>query len=277
MPKLNAFQLKWIAIIGMIANHIVIGWWDIIPTWLAIPLYAAGGLTFPIMAYFVVEGYKHTRSLGKYMSRLALFGLIALPFHALAFGAVGMNIMFTIVVSLFCLWLYDKLAKARWLFWILFVIICLFTAWPFFFDWSIIGLIVVMMTYIIQDEKRRRTLPAVVAGLFFFVPTVLGLLGAHMAQQGGEIKMAIDIPGVDLTDTTFMMVTCTFVIGCIVAALLLRNFNGDRGKRMKWAFYVVYPLHLAVIGLIAWLVLNTTSPQIVWENTLALRALFGLG
>ncbi|MCL2446624.1 MAG: conjugal transfer protein TraX [Oscillospiraceae bacterium] len=280
MPKLNAFQLKWIAIIGMILNHMVLAWWDIIPTWLAVPMYAAGGLTFPIMAYFVVEGYRHTSNLGKYIGRLALFGLIALPFHALTFGAVMLNILFTIVISLFCLWLYDKMAKVRPLFWIAFVIICFLTVWPVMFDWLIIGPIVVMMTHVIKHEKRRRTLPAILAGIFFFVTTALGTLGAWMLNnmpEDADAVMLVDIPAIDTSDIVLMAVSCTFVIGCIAAALLLRNFNGDRGKRMKWAFYIVYPVHLAVIGLVAWLAIGSTSPAIVWENTLALRALLGLG
>ena len=44
MLKLNAFQLKLLAIIGMITSHMVIAWWDVIPTWLRLPMYAAGGL-----------------------------------------------------------------------------------------------------------------------------------------------------------------------------------------------------------------------------------------
>ena len=56
MLSLDAYKLKWIAIIGMVLNHIVIAWWDIVPVGLAVPMYAAGGLTFPILSYFVVEG-----------------------------------------------------------------------------------------------------------------------------------------------------------------------------------------------------------------------------
>jgi len=245
MPKLNAFQLKWIAIIGMITNHIVIGLWsDSFPVWLAVPFYALGGLTFPIMAYFVVEGYRHTRSLKKYVGRLALFGLIALPFHILVFGTIMLNIMFTIIVGLFCLWLYDKLAKVRPLFWVLFVIICLLTLLPIPFDWPIIGVIVVILTHAIKSEKARRVVPSLVAAGFMLVITGLGALGM---SAGGDVEIA----GLAGYDVTLMWVSITFIFGNIAAAILLRNFNGDRGKRMRWAFYVAYPVHLAAIGLAA--------------------------
>jgi len=65
MLNLNAYQLKWVAIIGMVTSHMVYGWGEIMPLWLMIPMMGAGGLTFPIMAYFVVEGYKHTPNLKK--------------------------------------------------------------------------------------------------------------------------------------------------------------------------------------------------------------------
>lgn len=245
MPKLNAFQLKWIAIIGMILNHIVIGLWsDSFPTWLAIPLYAAGGLTFPIMAYFVVEGYKHTRSLGKYIGRLAIFGLIALPFHMLTMGALMLNIMFTIIVGLFCLWLYDKLANKRWLFWILFVIIAFLTMLPVPFDWPLIGVIVVILTYAIKSESKRRIIPSIVAGVFI---ALNGLSSVWLLNAPG-MEEALVLYGMD---TRLAWVSITFLFGCLAAAVLLHGFNGDRGRRMKWAFYVIYPVHLAVIGLTA--------------------------
>jgi hypothetical protein len=43
----------------------------------------------------------------------------------------------------------------------------------------------------------------------------------------------------------------TFAIGNIIGALLIRNYNSDRGKSAKWLFYTAYPVHLAVIALIS--------------------------
>ena len=132
MIRLDAYKLKLIAIIGMITSHMVITWWDIIPAILRYPMYAAGGLTFPIMAYFVAEGYKHTSNLKRYILRILIFGLIALPFHILTISIpMGggnpmyypfLNIMFNIIVSLLVLMLYDKI-KIKSLFWVIYAII----------------------------------------------------------------------------------------------------------------------------------------------------------
>ena len=247
MLSMDAFKLKWIAIIGMVLNHIVIAWWEIIPVGLAVPMYAAGGLTFPILAYFVVEGYKYTSNLKKYILRLFIFGAVSIPFHALTFGYLGLNIMFTIIVGIVSMLLYDKI-KSRPLFWVLFVIIALLTTMPIFFDWAIIGVVVVLLTHIIKDENKRRVVPAIVAGVFMFALSMLGVLEHSVASSPYAQAEIIGMPGYDATLT---LVSAVFIVGCIAAAFLLKNFNGQRGKRMKWLFYSFYPLHLAVLGLVA--------------------------
>ena len=252
MLKYDAFQLKWIAIIGMILNHVVIAWWEIIPVWLAVPFYAAGGLTFPIMAFFVVEGYRHTSNLKRYILRLLIFGTISIPFHVMTFGHIGLNIMFTIILGILCILLYDKI-KIRPLFWLLFIIIASLTAFPIFFDWAIIGVTVILLTHIIKNEKKRRVIPSVVAGIFMFVVAWMMILCETSPYFDADM---MGMPGYDLT---LMYVSAVFIVGCIAAAILLLNFNGERGKRMKWLFYSFYPLHLAVLGIVAvvmgWVVL----------------------
>jgi len=249
MLRLDAYKLKWIAIIGMVCNHLVIAWWEIVPLWLAFPLYAAGGLTFPIMAYFVVEGYKHTSSLGKYILRLLLIGLIAMPFHILALSVpLGggnpmfypwLNILFTIVLSLCVLALYDKI-KYRVLFWLLYVLLIAPIS-LIFFEWSFIGVTMVLLFYIIKNERARRIVPPLFSGLCWFALSLLPM----------ELPYELLPEGFDplILNPDFMTVMPTFAIGCVVAALLLRNYNGERGKKMKWLFYVIYPVHLAVLAI----------------------------
>jgi len=251
MLKLDAYKLKWIAIIGMIFNHMVITWWEILPLWLSFPLYAAGGLTFPIMAYFVVEGYRHTSSLGRYMLRLLVFGMIAVPFHILAIGVpVGggnpmvypwLNILFSIVLSLIVLRLYDKI-KIRALFWILYVIAFVPIA-LIFFEWSFIGVTMVLLYHIIRGESARRIVPPIFSGVCFLV---FGFLAAAAPTPPG-----MDVSNMLAFDPGFTRIMPTFAIGCVLAALLIKNYTGERGKRMKWLFYSFYPVHLAVLAIVA--------------------------
>ena len=254
MLRLDAYKLKWIAIIGMVLNHMVFAWWEVLPLWLAFPLYAAGGVTFPIMAYFVVEGYKHTSNLKRYFLRLFLFGLVSIPVHMLVFrGGLGMNILFTIMLSLVTLILYDKI-KSRILFWISFVLL-LIVSMMFLMDWYIIGPIVVLLYYIIKNESRRRLAPGIVAGIFWGLLLGSGLLGLMAMEQaaaaGYEVGGMFTGLAMDFVTVEFFTVGLTFVPGCIAGALLVRGYNGERGKRMKWLFYAFYPLHLAVLAAVS--------------------------
>ena len=249
MKNLDAYKLKWIAIIGMILNHMVITWWEIIPTGLALPMNAAGGLTFPIMAYFVVEGYRHTSNLKRYILRLLMFGLIALPFHILALSIpLGggnpliyplLNILFTIIFSLLVLVIYDKM-KSRVLFWILYVILI----FPIsnLFEWQFIGVTMVLMYHIIRNEKARRIVPPIFAGVLNLGFALLAIVAMSFMPyvEGAPQTLA--------TNVDFLRIMPSFIIGVIAAAVLLYNYNGERGKRMKYLFYVIYPVHLAVLA-----------------------------
>jgi len=251
----DAYVLKWIAVIGMITNHIAIGLAPVLPLVPMFILYAAGGLTYVIMAYFVVEGYKHTRSLKKYIGRLLLFGIIAQAFHPMVLGTTDilgtgffLNIMFTIILALVVLLMYDKI-KSRVLFWILFVVACIVAM---FMDLFFIGVLLPLMYYTIKKESRRRTLPGIVAGIIFLAFGLLSGLPAIMYLTTGAMATQV-YEAAEMTGMAIQVIaaTPTFAIGCFLGAILIRNFNGERGKRSKWLFYVAYPVHLAIIALIA--------------------------
>ena len=253
----NAYTLKWIAVVAMVMNHIAIAWYSILPLWALLPLYAVGGLTYTIMAFFVVEGYRYTSNLKKYLSRLLIFGLIAQAFHPMVLGTTAilpgifLNILFTIILSLIVLIMYDKI-KIRILFWFLFVIAC---AISLYMDLFFVGILMPLLYYAIKKESVRRTLPGVLSG------TIWGLLGG-LSVLGVLSMMALkNTPGMEqeaqymLENLGFTlelaMATPTFAIGCFAGAILIRNYNGDRGKPAKWLFYLAYPLHLAIISVIS--------------------------
>jgi len=252
--SLDAYTLKWIAVIAMVMNHIAIAWHPILPFWALLPLYGVGGLTYTIMAFFVVEGYRYTSNLKKYLSRLLIFGLIAQAFHPMVLGATAifpgifLNILFTIILSLIVLLMHDKI-KIRILFWLLFIIACIISL---FMDLLIVGILVPLLYYTIKKESLRRTLPGIISGVIW------GLIGA-LSTFGVMSLMALqNTPGME-QEAQYMLenlgfavelalVMPTFAIGCFLGAILIRNYNGDRGKSAKWLFYVAYPLHLAIIA-----------------------------
>lgn len=176
------------------------------------------------------------------------FGVIAIPFYPLVFGTFQLNIMFSIMLSIIMFILYDKINK-KFLFWLLvfplILILSLFT------DWWVFGIIMMVMFYTIKNESARHILPPLVGGGLFAAFILFGLvtLSAFQATPGLEAaaQELIDSFG----DMDFMISSMFFVIGIVCSSILLKNYNGERGKRTKWLFYIAYPLHLAVLGGIA--------------------------
>ena len=248
----NAYVLKLLAVAAMIMNHISIGWADILPFWLLVPLFAIGGLTYTVMAFFVVEGYRHTSNLGKYIGRLLLFGTIAQAFHPMVLGVTAMlpgpflNIMFSISLALVVLYLYDTI-KNRFVFWLLFIVACFVSL---FMDLPIISVLVPLLYHSIKKESKRRTTPGVVMGAYYLIFGAFAALPVILLRAVGlehEVQNLVYMTGIPVY---IMLATPTFAIGSFIGAILIRNFNGERGKRSKWLFYVAYPMHLAIIALI---------------------------
>ena len=104
--SLDTFTLKLIAIISMALHHVVMVLWEVMPLWIHIPAYALRGITFPIMAFFLVEGFRRTSNLKRYMLRLLAFAVVSQIPYALALGTplwTPLNIIFTILLGLCCL------------------------------------------------------------------------------------------------------------------------------------------------------------------------------
>jgi len=252
--SLDAYTLKCIAVIAMIMNHIAIAWHTFLPFGALLPLYAVGGLTYTIMAFFVVEGYRHTSDLKKYIFRLLIAGLIAQAFHPMVLGVTAimpgifLNIMFAIILSLIVLLMYDKI-KIRVLFWLLFIVAC---AVSLFMDLFFMGILVPLLYHAIKKESLRRTLPGVVSGAFWGMIGALSVLGVmslialkNTPGMEQEAQYMLESLGFSV-EVAFAMPT--FAIGCFFGAILIRNYNGERGRPAKWLFYVAYPLHLAIIA-----------------------------
>lgn len=237
---IDASTLKIVAIVGMTLDHIAVVF--ALPLWAEIPLYFAGGLTYPIMAYLLIEGYRKTSNLKRYMGRLLIFAAIAaLPF-VWATGWAAFNILFTLLLGLVVLYLYDHV-RHRPLFWLAFAGI---TALTLPFDWGGIGVPLVLAMYAIKDDKRRVWLP--------LVCLTVGMEAAYLlsALSGGPVGLE-QLPWPDMA---FMLCSSA------VAIPLLLRYNGERGRGMKYFFYAYYPAHLLLLGLLRGLITGVWWPWV---------------
>lgn len=225
---INAFTLKMIAIIGMTLDHIGNIFGSHFSLGINIALFTFGGLTFPIMAYLLVEGYKHTSNVKRYGLRLLCWAAIAFFPFVWATHMIHFNVLFTLLTGLIALYLYDHM-KNRIFYWIVFVLL---TALTLIMDWALMGVPMILLYYVIQNKRLKVIIPALIP---MFVTTALFIATCIASNQ-----MAIDM----IPDMSFA------IIGCGLSIPLLLAYNGKRGCSIKYFFYAYYPLHLLILCLI---------------------------
>lgn len=241
---LSAHTLKIIAIIAMTIDHIA---WAFVDTYsiAGILMHLIGRLTAPIMCFFVAEGYAHTRNAGRYALRLLIFALISwFPFIFFEAGGLPplymlfqMNMIYTLFLSLLALIVCDQVKEVP-IRVLIIIILCLLSAMG---DWPIFGVL-----YVLAFSKNRGNFKK--QAFWFSIVSVFMLLFFDVPYM-----LARTMPGTGLRlDFLSFMGTVGMQAGVFLALPLLYRYNGQKGggKNSKWLFYIYYPAHLTLLGIL---------------------------
>lgn len=262
---ITGFVLKMAAIVGMTANHVSHIFMPVLPVVVGELLFWLGGITFPIMAFLLVEGYRHTSSLRRYAARLAVFAVISqIPF-SLLFGSMG-NVLITLLIGLLLLWAYDTIPSRAAFAAILFAALAI-SLWC---DWAVIGPLMILAFYALRPQGHTRSIltcmlipyaMTVISSAFYLSQAASGVDGltlsgsAALVTSTARFDDAVPILGLPADfASTFVVQTCNLgyaIVGYTLATLLLLQYRGQRGRPLKWLFYAYYPGHLFAIWLIA--------------------------
>lgn len=239
----NRNQIKYLVIAAMLIDHIA---WAFVPmgTVLGQAMHFIGRLTGPTMAYFVGEGYRYTRNVGKYQMRLALFALISwvpfvyfeygeLPF-SYAQGTITFHPMQSVIFTLFLgltairLWENNRMNKAVRVIGV--ILLCLLSCAG---DWAFMNVLGCLFVHVYRDRPRAKWTAFTLA---FLVPQLLII--AVGCVSGAPAMW--------------------FQLGVLLVPLLLGFlYNGESGSKRpvhKWFFYIFYPAHLLALGILRWCV-----------------------
>ncbi|MBF2450728.1 TraX family protein [Listeria welshimeri] len=235
--KLDSFHLKIIAIIAMLINHIGIGF-NLFEYSNELYFFTelVGKLTFPIMAFLLVEGFHYTKNVKKYAGRLAIFWIISIyPFHLLhlansPFSPTELvnNIFFTLLMGLILIILYEKTNNV----FLHVLLVIIFSLATIMSDWNLFGVLMIFGFYRIKDANLSKIIPPLYTTVIMFV---IMLIGYFVSPSSVPISIVISTLG---------------ILGTIP---LLLNYNGQRGYSptwVKWGFYLFYPLHMIILVLI---------------------------
>ncbi len=239
---LDSDTLKIIAIATMLIDHIgaalvetmlyrggagIPGHWYEIDT----VLRAIGRTAFPIFVFLLVEGFFHTRSRGRYFGRLALFSLLSeipfdLAFHGELFYRDSQNVFWTLSIGFLVIWGMCAIEER------------------------------------IGDGAGPKMLRGIMACTLQIPLVLTGCLAA------GALRTDYEMCGVLLIVLFYFgryagisrVLVC---IGgyllflwepwCFGGFLLILFYNGARKKRgrgFQYFFYLFYPVHLLILGLL---------------------------
>lgn len=205
---LSGFSLKLIAIIAMVIDHIGFLFFPSL-----IFLRVIGRITFPIMAFFIAEGVSKTADIERYLKRLGIFALIsAAPFYLL--WKTPFNVIFTLLIGAAALNMTKGLSKKKALATVAFMSLL---AAPC--DWSAPGVIMIYIFHTSRGSLKSAFLK------------MLLLTAAAFA-----VFFAIGSAREEL-----------FQLGIFLAFPLLHLYNGRRGPKAKYLFYIFYPAHLFIL------------------------------
>lgn len=228
--KLTATHLKFIALISMFIDHFaatIIKNYAIVNGINTYTLFnpfeadttvgviyslmrTVGRLAFPLYIFLLVEGFRHTRNIKKYIIRMVIFAFISeIPFDLAFYGRIfepsHQNVFITMSLGLILLYILDQLElkklKFKTILAVLAVCLVAFINEYINADYGAYGIIFIAVIYLYRNN------PKVQAIMMFIVGT-----GQYTAALAGPI-------------TYF--------------------YNGKKGKQInKYFFYLFYPAHL---------------------------------
>ncbi len=231
---LNSNHLKFIAIAAMTVDHAADLIFPHFPAHpVAIILHLIGRITAPIMWFFVCEGFHYTHNLKKYIGRMAVFAVISHFAYCFAFGINFVpfsngevlnqtSVIFPLCGGLCALWvMFGENKLKKWQKYALLILIDLIT---FPSDWSCIAVMAIIAMYEKRGNPEKQT-----RDMMIWVAVYAAVIFFCMNKIQGLIQL-----------------------GVILIYPLIKMYNGERGKAKwtKWVFYIYYPAHLVVVGII---------------------------
>lgn len=211
--------LKIIALITMTMDHAGL---MLFPqcAWLRI----LGRLAFPLYAYMIAEGCRYTKNMARYFGSVAFVGVVCQLVYWFAMGSLYMCIMVTFSLSIALIALVKEVTQRG-------------------------GIL------------RHLALTAAVAGVFFLCHGLPALLpDTDFSIDYGFIGVMIPVLIYLGTNAVSRLVLAGIGLAMLAATLggiqwygllalpLLALYSGRRGKgKLKWLFYLYYPVHLVIL------------------------------
>lgn len=178
-----------------------------------------GRISFPIYCFMLVSGFTYTRSVPKYIGRLAALAVISeVPYDMTNFGVffypAKNNVLFTFVLALAVLWVLSKFSRMG--------------IKGYFYSASVIAVAMLAAFVLRLDYSWKCILLASVLYWTRFETAVRYAAGSLV-----------------------LIINSTLIGLCAPAAFVpIHFYNGKKGAVPSGLFYIFYPVHMLVLGLL---------------------------
>jgi len=261
--SLSGFQLKYIALIAMVFDHIhyFFDYTGKIPIWFAM----IGRLAAPLFLFSVIEGFIHTRNRKKYFLKIyvlaILMGLIQFGFYNFLHPLVRPDGFFpkNMMLSSFAIllvalqgiaWIQEK----KYLKGIPTLLFPLMLPWLMLLlylsgqDKPIFTLFINLLNYTVLPTHT-----SISDGGTWLLLTGIAMYLCHKNLKKEvlafvTVSLVWVLMGIVLSRPSFQDLMFRYIEWMeIFAAPLMLCYNGQRGKGSKYLFYVFYPTHIYLL------------------------------
>jgi hypothetical protein len=222
---MTIFVIKIIACITMVFDHIKYG----LPITDCFITRYLGRISFPLYAFILTEGYIHTSDLKKYYKRLIIFALISqipfMLFRTLVGEWKMLNIMFTLLLGLASITVYDKIDRKY-----ISLPICIFIIYlgkVINVDYGWFGVASVFLFYVLKNKK-------------YLIPFMYAILIFAYYKSINMFLLKKEI-------------VLLYFIFTLLPSILILFYNGEKGRNTNKFYYWFYPVHMLVIYLISFI------------------------
>lgn len=216
------FVLKIIAMVTMFCDHLGYALYGKSSSFNYI-----GRIAFPIFAFGISEGYKHTKSKKDYCFRLLLFGVASqapfMFFNSIFRTKFSLNIFFTLLIGLIAIIGYEKCREQFKNGYIGLLLVAGLACTADFFktDYGYFGVLMIFIFHVFKDKKWLMYVSYIALCLVKYVP--LAIFSGLYIQYG------------------------LLCIWTIVPLIFIHLYNGEKGKDIKYLLYGFYPVHLILL------------------------------